>query len=189
MIVLRNKSFSEKEKGKKDKRFEKDMKELSGDKYSKVTSTILSPFSNIAKGNVINSTLTGAAFGATGGALGSGLVNGTIATIGTAKALKKGLPVGRYVKKYMKAVNKKKGNGSTFDFMKERAMDTALTYGGASLASKVGRLSSEKYDDFIERRDDIFNVKSGKMSKEDFIKKHYGKEYLDKVKDNDSIEK
>lgn len=185
MIVLRNKSFSDKEKSKKDKQFEKDLKKLE-EKRSKATSIVLSPYSNIMKGNVVNSTLLGAAYGATGGAIGAGLVNGGLATAGAIKALKKGLPVKKYTKKYITLFNKRKGNGTAIDFMKEEARHHALTMGGISLASKVGRMSSEKYDDFVEKRGDILDVQDGKMSKEDFIKKHYGKEYLKKIKDDNS---
>lgn len=188
MIVLRNKIFSEKEKSKKDKQFEKDMKELE-DKRSKATSIVLSPYSNIMKGNVINSTILGAAYGAGTSTIGAGLVNGGLATVGAVRALKKGLPVKKYTKKYITLFKRRKGDETALDFIKSQTRHQALTMGGISLVSKTGRLASEKYDDFVEKRGDILDVQDGKMSKEDFIKKHYGKEYLDKVKDNDSIKK
>lgn len=187
MIVLRNKVFSDNEK-RKDRQFKREMREIDKGRYNKVVDSVVPLSNNLLRGNIIDSTLGGAVYGAVSGVAQSGLVNGTLAAIGASKALKKGLPVGRYTKKYINAFNKRKGNNLIND-VKEQARNNAITYGILSAGSKIGRSVSDKYDDFVERITDVSEVRSGKMSKEDFVKKHYGKEYLKKLKEDDNTEK
>lgn len=178
MIIIKNKKFS------KDSDFEKDIREIDKQKskYNKFSKIALLPSEQVIKGNIIEAATGGALLGGSVGMLSHGINKGTLAIIGSIKAKKKGLPIKKYTRRYIRLMNSKEKQKSLLESIKNSAKRQAIIHGGIATVINVGKQSSDKFKNKMDKKSDINNVRSGKMSKEDFIKKYYGEEYLNRLK-------
>lgn len=178
MIIIKDKKFS------KDSDFEKDIKEIDKKKgkRNKLLKIALLPSEQATKGNIIEAATSGALLGGSASILSHGINKGTSVIIGSIRAKKKGLPIKKYTGKYIKLINNKRKQKPLLESIKHSAERQAIIHGGTAMAINIGKQSSDKFKNKMDKESDINNVRSGKMSKEDFIKKYYGEEYLNRLK-------